>query len=80
VSNFNHGANVGMVGLTLNPQRTACEPHPWDCNNESVTRTVAAQDRQLNIKLLKSAEQPQAVLLDMIAPSVGLLVKAPRTE
>ena len=44
------------------------------------SRNVAAQDRQHNIELLKSAEQPQAVLLDMIAPSVELLVQATRTE
>jgi len=44
------------------------------------SRTVAAQDRQHNVELLKSAEQPQAVLLDMIAPSVELLVQATRTE
>ena len=43
-------------------------------------RTVAAQDRQHNLELLKSAEQPQAVLLDMVAPSVELLVQATRTE
>ncbi len=44
------------------------------------SRTVSAEDRQHNIELLKSAEQPQAVLLDMIAPSVELLVQATRTE
>ncbi|MGC9224716.1 MAG: beta-N-acetylhexosaminidase [Terracidiphilus sp.] len=43
-------------------------------------RTVAAQDRQHNLELLKSAEQPQAVLLDRIAPSVELLVNATKTE
>ncbi len=44
------------------------------------SRTVDAQDRQHNLELLKSAEQPRAVLLDMIAPSVELLVQATRTE
>jgi hypothetical protein len=29
-----------------------------------------------NMKLLKAAEKPQAVLLDMVAPSVELLLKA----
>jgi len=44
------------------------------------SRTVAEKDCQHSIELLKSVEQPQAVLLDMIAPSVELLVQATRTE
>ncbi len=43
-------------------------------------RSVTAQDRQHNLDLLQSAEQPQAILLDMVAPSVELLVQATRTE
>jgi hexosaminidase len=43
-------------------------------------RSVTAQDRQHNLGLLQSAEQPQAILLDMVAPSVELLVQATRTE
>lgn len=44
------------------------------------SRTVAENHCQHSIELLKSVEQPQAVLLDMIAPSVELLVQATRTE
>jgi hypothetical protein len=43
-------------------------------------RTVAAKDRQHNLGQLHSAELPQAVLLNMIAPSVESLVQATRTE
>jgi len=37
---------------------------------------VSADERDKNLQLLKAAEKPQAVLLDMVAPSVELLVEA----
>jgi len=39
-------------------------------------RGVSADERDKNLQLLKAAEKPQAVLLDMVAPSVELLVEA----
>jgi hexosaminidase len=39
-------------------------------------RAADAATREKNLQLLKAASKPQAVVLDMIAPSVGLLVKA----
>jgi hexosaminidase len=39
-------------------------------------RAADAGTREKNLQLLKAASKPQAVVLDMIAPSVGLLVKA----
>jgi len=41
---------------------------------------VSAESRQKDLELLKSAEKPQAVLLDVVAPSVELLVKATGKE
>ena len=43
-------------------------------------RAVNEEVRQNNIEILKSAEQPQAALVDMVAPSVELLVQATRTK
>jgi hexosaminidase len=43
-------------------------------------QSVSADSRQQDIDFLHSAEQPQAVLLDMIAPSVELLVQATKTQ
>ena len=39
-------------------------------------RAVNADTRLQNLSLLKTAEKPQAVLVDMVASSVELLVKA----
>jgi hexosaminidase len=39
-------------------------------------RAVSADARDKDLQLLKAAEKPQAVLLDMVAPSVELLVDA----
>jgi hexosaminidase len=39
-------------------------------------RAVSADAREKDIELLKAAAKPKAVLLDMVAPSVQLLVKA----
>jgi hypothetical protein len=39
-------------------------------------RAADAGTREKNLQLLKAASKPQADVLDMIAPSVGLLVKA----
>ncbi len=41
---------------------------------------VSTEARQGDINALKAAEQPQAALLDMIAPSVELLVQATKTQ
>ena len=41
---------------------------------------IPADTRQQNIAALKSAEKPQAVLLQAIAPSVETLVRATKTE
>jgi hexosaminidase len=43
-------------------------------------RVVNAAARRKNMKLLEAAAKPQAILLDMVAPSVELLVKATRTQ
>ena len=43
-------------------------------------RAVTAEERQRNLDALKSAEQPRAVLRNMVAPSVELLVQATKTE
>lgn len=43
-------------------------------------RTVPAAERQRDLEILQSAKQPLAVVLDMVAPSVELLVQATRTE
>lgn len=43
-------------------------------------QSVSADSRQQDIDFLQSAEQPQAVLLDRIAPSVELLVQATKTQ
>jgi hexosaminidase len=43
-------------------------------------RAVDANTRSQNLSSLQAAEQPQAVLVDMVAPSVQLLVQATRTQ
>lgn len=43
-------------------------------------RAVSAESRQKDLELIHSAEEPQAVLLDVVAPSVELLVNATRKE
>lgn len=43
-------------------------------------RAVRAEERQRNIDAVKAAEQPRAVLQNMVAPSVELLVQATKTE
>lgn len=43
-------------------------------------RAVDAATLQKNLQLLKAAAKPQAVLLDMVAPSVTLLAKAAGTQ
>jgi hexosaminidase len=43
-------------------------------------RAVSTESRQKDLRLLKSAEQPQAVLIDVVATSVELLVKATGKE
>jgi hexosaminidase len=39
-------------------------------------RAVSADAREKDLQLLKAAAKPKAMLLDMVAPSVELLVKA----
>jgi hexosaminidase len=41
---------------------------------------ISAETRQNDLQQLKFAEQPQAVLFDVVAPSVEVLVKATREE
>jgi hypothetical protein len=43
-------------------------------------RAVEAAVLQKNLQFLKDAAKPQAVLLDMVAPSVTLLAKAAGTQ
>jgi hexosaminidase len=43
-------------------------------------RVVNADTRQQNLAWLKTAEKPQAVVVDMVVPSVELLVQATRTQ
>ncbi len=43
-------------------------------------RAVDANTRSQNLAVLKTAAQPQAVLVDMVAPSVELLVQATKTQ
>ncbi|WP_158941594.1 beta-N-acetylhexosaminidase [Granulicella sp. S190] len=43
-------------------------------------KPVSASVRQEQLTFLKSAEAPQAVLLDMVVPSVELLLQATKTE
>jgi hexosaminidase len=43
-------------------------------------RSVDTATRQKNLDALKDAEKPQAVLLDMVAPSVEVLVQATNTK
>ena len=43
-------------------------------------RTVDTASRQKNLDVLKDAEKPQAVLLDMVAPSIEVLVQATGTK
>ncbi len=49
-------------------------------DNLQNSQPVSADARQQDVNFLQSAEQPQAVLLDMIAPSVELLVQATKTQ
>ena len=65
---LSHGLNqVAVIGLRA-------------LDNLKNNRAVAAKERQHDLEVVKSAEQPQAVLLDEAAPSVELLVQATRTE
>jgi len=43
-------------------------------------RAVDANTRSQNLTLLKTAAKPQAVLIDMVVPSVELLVEATKTQ
>ncbi len=43
-------------------------------------RVVSADKRQQNLASLKIAEKPQAVVVDMVVPSVELLVEATKTQ
>ncbi|MEO6965730.1 MAG: family 20 glycosylhydrolase [Acidobacteriaceae bacterium] len=43
-------------------------------------RTVPTEEQQRDLETLKSAKQPQPVVLDMVAPSVELLVQAAGME
>jgi hexosaminidase len=43
-------------------------------------RTVSADTRQQNLSLLKTAKKPQAVVVDMVVPSVELLVQATKSQ
>ncbi|MGO8718792.1 MAG: beta-N-acetylhexosaminidase [Acidobacteriaceae bacterium] len=43
-------------------------------------RAVGADTRLQNLSLLKTAEKPQAVLVDRVVPSVELLVQATKTQ
>ena len=43
-------------------------------------RAVDANTRSQNLSVLKTAAQPQAVLVDMVVPSVELLVQATKTQ
>jgi hexosaminidase len=43
-------------------------------------RAMDANTRSQNLSMLKSAAKPQAVLIDMVAPSVQLLVQATRAQ
>ena len=43
-------------------------------------RAVDANTRSQNLSVLKTAAQPQAVLVDMVVPSVELLVEATKTQ
>lgn len=61
---LNHVAVVGLRAL----------------DNLQNNRLVSAATRQQDLQLVQDAEQPQAVLLDMIAPSVQLLVEATKTQ
>ena len=49
-------------------------------DNLKNNQTITTEERQHDMELLQSAEQPQAVLLDKIVPSVTLLVQATKTE
>ncbi len=65
---LSHGLNqVAAIGLQA-------------LDNLKNNRTVALEARQQDLSVVKSAEQPQAVLRDMIAPSVELLVQATKIE
>lgn len=61
---LNHVAVIGLRAL----------------DNLQNNRAVSASVRQQDLQLLQSAEKPQAVLLDMIAPSVQILVQATKVE
>jgi hexosaminidase len=43
-------------------------------------RVVSAGMRQQNLAWLKTAAKPQAVVVDMVVPSVELLVQAAKTQ
>ncbi|MGO8720905.1 MAG: beta-N-acetylhexosaminidase [Acidobacteriaceae bacterium] len=65
---LSHGLNqVAVIGLQA-------------LDNLQNNRAVAAEERNHDLEVVKSAEQPHAVLLDKVAPSVELLVQATETE
>ena len=65
---LSHGLNqVALIGLQALD----------DLENN---RAVDANTRSQNLSALKTAAQPQAVLVDMVAPSVQLLVQATKTQ
>ena len=65
---LSHGLNqVAVIGLRA-------------LDNLRNNQTATADERQHDLEVVKSAEQPQAVLLDMVAPAVELLVQATKTE
>jgi hexosaminidase len=49
-------------------------------DNLQNNQAVATEARQHDIEFLQSAEKPQAAVMDMVAPSVGLLVQATKTQ
>lgn len=49
-------------------------------DNLQNNQAVATEVRQHDIEFLKSAEKPQAAVMDMVAPSVELLVQATKTQ
>jgi hexosaminidase len=48
-----------------------------DLENHRAADTAMAQN---NVQMLEAAAKPEAVLIDMVAPSVELLVKATSTK
>lgn len=61
---LNHVAIIGLRAL----------------ENLQNNRAVSADMRQQDLQLVQDAEQPEAVLLDMIAPSVQILVEATKAQ